>query len=268
MKQRDWALDAMVQLLHENRLVRPIVFDEIVMARLAEEFKISDRYLTLVSDLMDVAAHQFEKAEARSSTDFKAVRKELTQLSMAAKTLENTLSNLSPEGLYALNTLGMRHLGIKSDEPRIIKRSGPTGGASEQTLEFPAKDGDQFLAHALSELEQVLAALSRTSSSAQDAARAGRTGRPEDDAISELLFLTFHTWASILGRAFKLHFDDRSEPLSEAAQFAVRVVKIVDDRVSLPRIANAARKTAKTCKPITSLEELPGNLGDLFKRSS
>ena len=227
------------------------VFTPEIMDRIGSEFCIPAEVCDAVAPVLELGARDYSFEAQRAALDFERIRKELRALDNAAKSIASALQNMSPETQRILHESGVGR-GLKGfDLPRV-------SGLPDAPLLHYAKSPDQEPASIpLADVQVVLAALGQCAINAGPAARASKTGRPENQGLWVLLTMAFQVWASVLGRPFKLDWASNGDPITDAAQFAVRVAQVVDPSVTLREIATASRKVREKGMSFRNLEEVP-----------
>jgi hypothetical protein len=226
-----------------------IVFTSEIVDQLSEEFGIPIAMRDLVGQILEVGARQWSAETQFSALGFEKIRKELRSLEKAAKAIVSVLENLSADTQQIMVDAGDGRTLGGFPLPRVSMHD------SAPVLEYAASSDRESRCISLAEARSIFAALGQCAVDARPMARATHKGRPEQEALFDLLHVGFHVWASLLCRAFKLDWASDGEPITDAAMFSVRIARVVDSAATLQQIATAARKVREKGMPIRDLEE-------------
>lgn len=219
------------------------------------EFSISDQAVAVIDHLMRAARLRFLEDEKLAKRDLQKVRKELNRASRAAHALLQALQSMSEDTVHVLDDAGYGLRLAGQPYPRLAVDDAATSTTSAE-LKYKCRDTGEILTATLPNIEQLLSAFSEAIIAAKPMAGAGRKGRSNDDGIELLLFFIYHCWESILRRDFKLDWTEQSQPITEAARFAVYLSQLVDGAIPASRIAGGARKVQRKGIRINGLEDM------------
>lgn len=222
-----------------------------VIDKIAEEFDISQANRDQMGLILEVGAHAFATEAQLLALDFKRIKQDLRALEKAAHTLASALDTLAPDTLELLGRSGFAQRLRDMPLPRI------TLSGTSHELEFLSPTTEIARSVSLSETSALAAALSQSAAFAHDRVSEYRKGRPENTALDDLLGFVFQIWESLLGRAFKLDWASNGEPITDAARFSVRIVRVVAPSTTLQQIATASRKVREKGQSFSNLEEVP-----------
>ncbi|WFE75752.1 hypothetical protein [Roseinatronobacter sp. S2] len=224
------------------------------MDEIGADFGIPAEMRDEIGQVLEFGASEYACETERAAHDFERIRKELHALDQAAKSLLNALANISLQTQRILHEAGVGRSLKGFDLPRV------TGTDNAPLLHYAASPNQQPLSIPLADIGSILAALGQCAIDARPAARASRKGRPEQQGLWDLLHMGFQVWASVLGRPFKLDWASDGHPITDAAQFSVRIAHVVDQSLTLQQIATASRKVREMSFQVSNLAELPNAL--------
>jgi len=257
--------EVMKRFLGTN-LKDPVYFTNVVIDELGRDFSIPpDRHPT-VQALLEVAAHQWTRESAQAKIDLKAVRLELDQLSKTISKLTQKIDSMSEETWKMITESGFWLSSSETPLPKVIQQDADDASTDFRTLHFADEASGAVEEVKLGSLRQMLSALAECSVSAKFLAGAGRPGRPNDDAMFDLLHVAFHVWVTVLDRSFEMVWAPNGGAVSPIADFFVRVSHVVDSGIPVQRIAFSARKIREKLQDYKSLCESDQNIDEYYKR--
>ncbi len=244
-------VDEFVKYVSGPTLDETIVFTPEKVKQIGQDFNIPEDALGWVGEFLEVGAYQWSRETTRSALDFKKIQKELKDLGTASAELAKALENLSPETCKILVETGLaRELG-GFPLPRVSSQETST------MLNYSPPSSQEFAQVTLPDIQNMASALGECAVGSLRAAKKSPKGRPDDGGLFDFLHIGFHIWESILGREFKLDWHTDHKPITDAAQFCVRIVHCVQPDTPANKIANKAREAREKGMKISNLEELP-----------
>ncbi|WP_424973208.1 hypothetical protein [Dinoroseobacter sp. S76] len=222
-------------------------FSQAVSGPIEREFEIPSVISSAVFLNLAFGALHYWKQRIQDRASNKAVRKKFDRLNRKASELADMLSTMTGEAWEAIDGVQLAYETAPALYPdwRAANSSDPVDAPPRLTQDDVA------------DLAAKLSALAETTEAATRMVGKGQVGRPEDDAMLHLLHVAFQVWTTILGRPFKLDWTGASEPITDAAQFCVRIARVVDPSISLGRIANASRSVREKSMTVSDLGLTP-----------
>ncbi len=236
----------------ESALSSPrTVFTPEIMDQIGLDFGILAEVRDVVALVLEFGGREYASEAQRAALDFERIQKELRALDKAAKSIACALQNISSQTQSILHEAGVGRSLKGLDLPRV------SGLRDAPLLYYSASPDQEALCIPLSDVQALLAALGQCAIDARPAARASRNGRPDQQGLWDLLNAGFQVWASVLGRPFKLDWASNGDPITDAAQFSVRIARVVEPSLTLQQIATASRKVREKGMSFSNLEEVP-----------
>ncbi|WP_323034870.1 hypothetical protein [Pararhodobacter sp.] len=239
------------QRLIGNSHLERVVYTPKVIDQIGDEFAIPHASRDEIGQILEVAANAFSDEARLEALDFERVRKDLRNLEKAAKSLATVLDTLAPDAIEILIRVGFVQRLKDMPLPRI------TQSEASAVLGYTVPDSDGSRCIPLSEATTIVTALGHCAAYARERVAESRKGRPEIGALVDLLNFGFQVWESVLGRSFKLYWASNGDPITDAAQFSVRIARVVEPSLTLQQIATASRKVREKGMSFSNLEEVP-----------
>ncbi len=241
-------------------------YDDATVDELRREFAIPLVQHTQVQMLLEVGANHSARMSEQAAIDLKPIRLELDRLNKAICKLTHEFESVSEETWFLMREAGFLRSSSETPFPKVIEPDGGDAVTALRTLQFVDQVSGKVEEVTLSSLFHMISALAECSVSTKPFAGAGRAGRPNDDAMFDLLFNAWGIWVAVLQRDFTLDWAPNGEPVTPAARFCTCISNIVDPGVTQQRIRTAARKVHEFDLNVSDLEELTQEIDNFHKR--
>lgn len=239
----------MKQLAYDvNALPRKAFIPEVI-DKLVDEFCIDHAQKDVVGSVLEFGAAQWLHETERAKIDFKRVRMEFERIIQVAEAARDALLNLSDDAQRILVETGEARTIAGSPMPRVAV------GESALTLNYVLAPNSESRSILLGEISSILSSLAQCAVDAGPSAGVNKRGKPPDEALSEFLSAGFVVWTKVLERPFKLDWTSDGEPITDAARFSVRIVRIVAPETTLSKIVTTTRSVRKHINEISNLQE-------------
>lgn len=251
-------------------------FTEEAIGILADKYSLPNKKLDEVRYLLNIGARSHKAEREWLAQNFKKARSQIKAISILCTKLQDALSDLDDDTLCILELAGLAQEFAQSGEimglinrptvaagPRIIRNTQHSGDETGWALDRPSLGTVSF-----EEIKTLLMHVDEAAKGSLKAAREGKRGKPEDDALFDLFLIAYQIWVNYVDQSFTLVWAEETwEPDTAAAQWCVDVARVVDPDASLKSIDTVSRKVRERSIKISSLEELPAFSDNYSKRA-
>jgi hypothetical protein len=243
---------------------------------LADKYSLPSEILDGVRYLLNIGARSHKAERAWLAQNFKKARSQIKTISKLCIKLQNALSGLDDDTLCILELAGLAQEFAQSEEimglinrptvaasPRIVRNTQHSGDETGWALDRPSAGTVSF-----EEIKTLLTHIDEAAKGSLKAAREGKRGKPEDDALLDLFLIAYQIWVNYVDQSFTLVWAKETwEPETAAAQWCVDIAHLVDPEATLENIDTVSRKVRERSIKISSLEKMKAFAENYPKRA-